>query len=67
MTDDFYIGETDRKISERVIDHNKRDKNSYPLQLAQNKKHTHVWVNNFTVLNSNFRSTIKRKISAFIY
>ena len=37
--DDFYIGETDRQISGRIIDHNKRDKNSHPLQHAQNKKH----------------------------
>ena len=54
--DDFYIGETDRRISERIIDHNKRDKNSHPLQHAQNKKHAHVWVNDFTILSSNYRS-----------
>ena len=40
--DDFYIGETDRRMSERIIHHNKRDKNSHPLQHAQNKKHAHV-------------------------
>ena len=50
---DFYIGEADRRISERIINHNKRDKSSHPLQHAQNKKHTHVWVNNFPILNSN--------------
>ena len=65
--DDFYIGETDRLISERIIIHNKRDKNSYPLQHAQNKKHAHVWVNDFTILNSNYRSKIKTKISEFLY
>ena len=61
--DDFYIRETDRRISERIIDHNKRYKNSHPLKHAQNKKHAHVWVNDFTILNSNSRSKIKRKIS----
>ena len=45
--DDFYIGETDRRISERIIDHNKRDKNSHPLHHAQNKKHVYVCVNDF--------------------
>ena len=65
--DDFCIGETDRRISERIIDHNKRDKNSYPLQHAQNNKHAHVWVNDFTILNSNYRSKIKTKISEFLY
>ena len=63
--DDFYIGETDRRMSERIIDHNKRDKNSYPLQHAQNNKHVHVWVNDFAILNSNYRSKIKTKISEF--
>ena len=65
--DDFYIGETDRRISERIIDHNKRDKNPHPLQHAQNKKHAHVWVRDITILNSNYRSKIKRKISESLY
>ena len=64
---DFYIGETDRWISERIIDHNKRDKNSHPLHHAQNKKHAHVWVNDFTILNGNYRSKVKRKISESLY
>ena len=50
--DDFYIVETDGRISERIIDHNKRDKN------------THAWVNDSTILNSNYRSKIKRKIKS---
>ena len=56
--DDFYFGETDRRISERIIDQNKWDKNWHPLQHAQNKKHAHVWVNDFTILNSNYTSKI---------
>ena len=60
---DFFSGETDRRISEIIIYHNKRDKNSHPLQHSQNKKHAHVWENDFTILNSNYRSKIKRKIS----
>ena len=43
--DVFYNGEADRWISDRIIDHNKRDKNSQPLQDVQNEKHTHVWMN----------------------
>ena len=65
--DDFYIAETDRQISERIIDHNKRDKNSHPLQHAQNRKHTYVWVKNFIILNSHYRFKIKRKISESLY
>ena len=40
--DDFHIGETDRRISEGIIDHNNRDKNSHRSQHEQNKKHAHV-------------------------
>ena len=35
--DNFYIGATDRQMSERIIYHNKRDKNSHPLQHAQTR------------------------------
>ena len=65
--DDFYIGEIGRRISERIIYHNKRDKNSHPLKHVQNKKHPHVWVNPFAILNSNYRTKIKRKISEHLY
>ena len=50
--DDFYNGKTDRRISERTINHNKKDKNSHLLQHAQSKKHEHIWVNDFTILYS---------------
>ena len=40
--DDFYIGENDTRISKRIIDRNKSDKNSHPLQHVQNTKHAHV-------------------------
>ena len=62
---DDYIGETDRRIRERIIDHNKRDKSSHLLRHAREHKHTHVWDNNFKILNSNYNSKIKRKISEF--
>ena len=50
--DNFYIGQTDRGISERIFDHNNRDKNSYPLQHAEIKKNAHVSVTYFIILNS---------------
>ena len=62
--DDFYIKEIDRRISEIIIDHNKRDKNSHPLQ---HKKHAHVRVNDFTILNCNYKSEIKITISESLY
>ena len=47
--DVFYIRETDRRISKRIIDHNKRDRTSHPLQYVQNKKQPHAWVNDLTI------------------
>ena len=58
-----YIGETDRRIEERIINHNKRDKNSHLLKHSREKNHQHVWENQFKVLVNKYRSNIKRKIS----
>ena len=65
--DDFYIGETDKRLWKRIIDRNRSDKNSRPLQHVQNTKHAHVWINVLTILNSNYRSNIKRKISESLH
>ena len=37
-----YVGETDRKIEERIMDHNKRDKNSHLLKHSREKNHQHM-------------------------
>ena len=37
-----YNGETDRRIKERIIDNNKRDKNSHILKHYREEGHTHV-------------------------
>ena len=67
--DDFHIGETDRRISERITDHNKRDKKSHPLQHLQNMKDTCLgkrlcWSG---LTGFNYRSKIKRNISESLY
>ena len=64
---DDYIGECDRRIEERIIDHNDRDKSLHILIHSQEKGHHHVWDKDFTVLGSNYRSTFKRKISEAIF
>ena len=58
-----YIGETERRFEERIIDHNQRDKKSHMYKHCKNENHPHVWVNNFTIIGSNYGSKIKRKIS----
>ena len=64
---DDYVGETDRRSIERIIDHNKRDKKSHLLKHAQKENHTHVWEQNFKILGSNYQSNIKRKISESLF
>ena len=62
-----YIGETERRLLERVIDHNKRDKKSHMLKHSRGHKHTHVWVDDFKLLGNNYQSYIKRKISESLF
>ena len=45
-----YIPETDCRIKKRIIDHNKRDKNSHILHYFREKGHTHVWDKDFKLL-----------------
>ena len=62
-----YIGETDRRIKERIIDHNKRDKNSHILKHSREEGHTYVWDKDFKVLGKNYCSAFKRKISEALF
>ena len=62
-----YIGETDGRIKERIIDHNKSDKNSHILKHSRKEGHTHVWDRDFKVLGNNYRSAFKRKISEALF
>ena len=54
-----YVGETDRRIEERIIDHNKSDKNSHLLKQSREKTHQHVWENDFKVLSISYPSNFK--------
>ena len=62
-----YIGETNRRIVERIQDHSNRGKNCHLLKHAREKGHTHVWENGFKVLGNNYQSNIKRKISESLF
>ena len=62
-----YIGETKRRLSERMIDHNRRDRLSRVLHHSIDRKHSHVWAKDFKILGSNYSSTTKRKISESLY
>ena len=61
------LGKTDRRINEHIIDHKKGDKNSHLLKHARESHHTHVWKDDFNVLNGNYKGSMKRKISEPLY
>ena len=50
-----YIGETDRRIEERIINKSKCDKNSHLLKQSHEKNHQDVWENDFKDLGNNYR------------
>ena len=57
-----YIGETERRFAERIIDHNKRDKKSHIYKHNSENSHPHVWLDNFQVVGRNYGSRMKKKI-----
>ena len=61
------VGETDRRIEERIIDHNKRDKNSHLFKHSREKNHQHVWENDFKVFGNNYGSSSIRKIREALF
>ena len=50
-------GETERRLKERFIDHNRRDKNLIFTNIV------YFWFNNFEVIGRNHGNQVKRKIS----
>ena len=61
---DSYIGESARRISERIIDHNGRDQKSHIFKHSCDKNHLNVGTNDFTIIGSGFKyNTFKRKVA----
>ena len=61
---DDYVGETGRRISEWIMDHNGRDINSHLLKHHMEKEHRCLQTKDSVILSSGFRNnTVKRKIS----
>ena len=61
------VGETDRRIKERIMDHSKRKKSSHLLKHAHESQYNHVWKDDFKILNGNCKSSVKRKINEALY
>ena len=64
---DNYVGETKRRIVERIKDHNSKDNSSHLLKHARENGHTHVWKKDFKILGNNYQSNFKRKISESLF
>ena len=61
---EVYIGETARRLNERVIDHNGRDKKSHLYKHSQESNHLCVTLSEFKIIGSNFQNQkFKRKIA----
>ena len=59
-----YIGETRRRISERIIGHAGRDSKSYTYKHCIETGHRSPNINDFKITCSNFRKNVfKRKIA----
>ena len=61
---DDYIGESARRIIERVKDHGGRDTKSHVLKHSSEKEHVEVTQEDFKIISSHFKNNrLKRKIA----
>ena len=59
-TDD-YIGGSGRRVMKRVKDHNGRAKSSLMLRPSLENKYTEVTVNDFKVIEHNFKKNVRKR------
>ena len=64
---DDHTDEINRRVIERVIDHNRRDKKSHMLKHSRDTLPTHDWEYDFKLLGNNYQSNIKRKINTYLF
>jgi len=62
-----YIGETRRRLNERIKDHSKRDKASAILRPGLNTGHQPVNSDSFVILRDGLTSYKKRKMSEALF
>ena len=65
---DNYIGEASRRVSERIFDHNGRDRKSHLFTHSIEHSHKNVERQDFKILGIGYRNNaMKRKISEALY
>ena len=62
-----YIGETGRRVSQRITEHASSDKRSHILQHSIENNHELANINNFTILGEGFHNTAKRRIAEALF
>ena len=63
-----YVGETSRRISERIMDHDNRDLNSHLLKHYLEKEYRCLQSKDFVILSGGFwNNKVKRKISEALW
>ena len=65
--DKFYIGETGRRLNERIKDHNARDKSSSLCKHALETGHPPVNIEHFSILSDGLNNYKKRKLSEALF
>lgn len=62
-----YIGETARRLNERLKDHQGRDNDSHVLKHTIEEKHPEITLDDITILIKNHKTYYKRKILESLY
>ena len=65
--EECYIGETGRRLQERVTDHAGRDKNSNLYRHSIEQCHPKITLDDFIILGEGYKSTYKRKVSEALF
>ena len=65
--ENVYIGETGRRLIQRTMEHAGKDKNSHVHKHSLETGHTEISLNNIKVMNSNYKTYYKRKVSEALY
>ena len=56
-----YIGESARRLDERMKDHNGRDRNSHLFKHSVESRHDPVLKNDFRIIGKGYRNSIRRR------
>ena len=62
-----YVGQTKCRCEKRIIEHNKRDRNSHILKHSNEAKHSRLWLKDYQILGQGYNSDFKRKISEALF